>query len=62
LLKVGADCSLRVLGGGEGQLAYWLEEDGIVIGGATQAYRAADAGGVEWLAPRQGSMRRAATG
>ncbi len=49
-LRLGADCTLRVVAESEAGASVLLVEDGIVFGAATA--------GAEWHAPTQGFMRR----
>jgi hypothetical protein len=61
-VTLGADSTLRPMPGRAGVLVYLLDEERVAVGQLAPAHPACAGGGLEWLAPRQVSMRRAATG
>ncbi len=61
-VRLGADSSLRALAVDAGHLAFVLQEERTLVGAATDEALARQAPPLEWLAPRQGFMRRNASG
>jgi 8-oxo-dGTP pyrophosphatase MutT (NUDIX family) len=61
-LELGTDSTLRCVPGRDGALSYLLEEEHVTVGELAPAHPACTVGGIDWLAPRQGFMRRSATG
>ena len=61
-VKVGEDSCLLALAVDKAHLAFVLQEERTLVGASTEGAPAMQAPAVEWLAPRQGFMRRSASG
>jgi hypothetical protein len=59
---VGEDSCLLALAVDKAHLAFVLQEERTLVGASTEGAPAMQAPAVEWLAPRQGFMRRSASG